>query len=99
MQSGAAYRSVAPTVRNSFRLLSGKLTTYIKIAEHGTPHQQTLCPRCGTPIYTGPVAGQSGMPGIRVGAILEREQLPPRQQYYCRSAQHWVQNLSPLTQQ
>ncbi len=97
--SGAAYRSVAPSVENSFRLLCGELTSYIKIAEDGTPRQQTFCPRCGTPIYAAPIAGQSGMLGIRVGAILERDQLPPRQQYYCRSAQHWVQNLSPLPQQ
>jgi hypothetical protein len=97
--SGTAYRSVAPSITDSFRLLYGELTTYIKVAEDGTPREQTFCPRCGTPIYAGPIAGQSGMLGIRVGAIAQRDQLPPRRQYYCGSAQHWVQDLSPLPPQ
>jgi hypothetical protein len=94
--SGSAYRTVAPVTGDSFRLLSGELSIYVKIADDGTPRQQTFCPQCGTPIYAGPVAGQSGMLGIRVGAIRQRAQLPPRRQYYCRSAQAWVQDLSAL---
>ena len=94
--SGSAYRSVAPVSGDSFRLLCGELTTYIKIAEDGTPRQQTFCPQCGTPVYAGPIDGQSGMLGLRVGAITQRDQLPPRQQYYCASAQPWVQDLSAL---
>jgi len=97
--SGSAYRSVAPSIAGSFRLRSGKPSAYIKIAEDGTPREQTFCPRCGTPIYAGPIAGQSGMLGIRVGAITQRDQLPPRQQYYCRSAQQWVKDLSSLPRQ
>lgn len=96
--SGSAYRSVVPATGDSFRLLQGNLTTYIKIAEDGTPRKQTFCPRCGTPFYSGPVDGQDGMLGIRVGTIRQRDQLPPRRQYYCRSAQPWVQDLSALPQ-
>lgn len=55
------------------------------------------CTDCGTPIYAGPVEGDSGMLGIRVGAIKQREQLTPRTQYYCVSAQHWVQDLSSVS--
>jgi hypothetical protein len=58
--SGSAFRSVAPAIPGSFRLLSGKLSVYIKIAEDDTPREQTFCPRCGTPIYAGPIDGQSG---------------------------------------
>ncbi len=96
--SGSAYRSVVPATDGSFRLLSGELTTYVKIAEDGTPREQTFCPRCGTPVYAGPVDGQSGMLGIRVGALEQRNQLPPRKQYYCDSAQPWVQDISALSQ-
>jgi hypothetical protein len=94
--SGSAYRTVAPVIGDSFRLLTGTLSVYVKIAEDGTPRQQTFCPRCGTPIYAGPVAEQSGMLGLRVGAIHQRAELPPRRKYYCRSAQSWVQDLSTL---
>jgi hypothetical protein len=96
--SGSAYRTVVPALADSFRLLRGSFTTYVKIAEDGTPRTQTFCPRCGTPIYAGPVEGQSGMFGIRVGAIEQRAQLPPQHQYYCGSAQPWAQNISKLPQ-
>ena len=95
--SGSAYRSVVPAADASFRLLSGELTTYVKIAEDGTPREQTFCPRCGTPVYAGPVDGQSGMLGIRVGALEQRDQLPPQKQYYCGSSQLWVEDLSALS--
>lgn len=94
--SGSAYRTVAPADDGSFRLLTGEIKTYVKIAEDGTPRAQTFCPECGTPIYAGPVEGGSGMLGIRVGALDQRDQLPPRRQYYCASAQTWVQDLSDV---
>jgi len=96
--SGSAYRTVAPADGDSFRLLQGSVSTYIKIAGDGTPRVQTFCPRCGTPIYAGPVEGQRGMLGIRVGSLRQRAQLLPQRQYYCASAQPWVQDISKLPQ-
>jgi hypothetical protein len=95
--SGAAYRTVAPATGDSFKLLSGTLKTYVKIAADGTRRNQTFCPGCGTPIYAGPIAGEVGMLGIRVGAVKQRDQLTPGSQYYCGSAQPWVQDLSAVT--
>ena len=96
--SGTAYRTVVPALADSFRLLQGTVTTYIKTAEDGTARTQTFCPQCGTPIYAGPVEGQSGMLGIRVGSIRQRAQLTPQRQYYCRSAQPWVADLKAIPQ-
>ena len=95
--SGSAYRTVAPVITDSFKLLGGTLKAYIKTADDGTPRVQAFCPECGTPVYSGPAHGDSGMLGLRVGAITQRDQLPPRRQYYCRSAQDWVQNLAAVT--
>jgi len=95
--SGSAYRTVAPVTKNSFKVPSGTLKIYVKTAADGTRREQSFCPDCGTPIYAGPVGGESGMLGIRVGVIKQRDQLPPTSQYYCRSAQSWVQDLSALT--
>lgn len=94
--SGSAYRTVVPALDDSFRLLQGSLTTYVKIAEDGTPREQTFCPRCGSAIFSGPLEGRQGMLGIRVGCIRQRAQLPPQRQYYCNSAQSWVQDISQL---
>jgi hypothetical protein len=95
--SGSAYRTVVPVTGNEFRLVSGTPKIYIKTAQDGTPRTQAFCPDCGTPIYAGPVESASGMLGIRVGAIRQRAQLAPQKQYYCQSAQDWVQDLSAVT--
>ena len=94
--SGSAYRTVVPAIEGSFKLLSGTPKTYIKKAEDGTPRAQVFCPECGTPIYAGPVDGGTSMIGIRVGTVRQREQLIPRKQYWCRSSQDWVQDLSSM---
>ncbi len=95
--SGSAYRTVVPALEGSFKLLTGIPKTYVKKAEDGTPRAQVFCAECGTPIYAGPVGGGASMIGIRVGAIRQRDQLVPRKQYWCRSAQDWVQDLSAVT--
>lgn len=94
--SGSAYRTVVPALDNSFELLQGELKLYVKIAADGTPRAQAFCPECGSSIYSGPVSGEPGMLGIRVGTIAQRDQLTPKRQYWCQSAQGWVQNLSDI---
>ncbi len=95
--SGSAYRTIAPVTGDSFKLLSGTLKIYLKTADDGTRRTQSFCPQCGTPVYAGPVDGETGMLGIRVGTIKQRHELPPRKQHYCGSAQDWVQDLSTVS--
>ena len=94
--SGSAYRTVAPAIADSFQLLSGNPKIYLKTAENGAQRAQSFCPKCGTPIYSAPVGAGSSFFGIRVGAIKQRDLLIPKNQYWCRSAQPWVQNLSAM---
>ena len=94
--SGSAFRTVVPAIAGSFKLLTGSLKTYVKIADNGVPRAQVFCPDCGTPIYAGPVDERSSMLGIRVGTIRQREQLRPHSQYWCQSALDWVEDLSSL---
>ncbi|MCP4984465.1 MAG: GFA family protein [Gammaproteobacteria bacterium] len=96
--SGSACRTATPVTEDGFKLLRGNLKTYKKIAEDGTPRAQTFCPECGTPIFVGPADGDTGMLGIRVGSISQRDRLPPNNQHYCGSAQAWVQDLSAVIQ-
>lgn len=95
--SGSAYRTVVPAQTGTFKLLSGTLKTYVKTAQDGTRRTQVFCPQCGTPIYAGPVDGDSGMLGLRVGSIKQRDRLSPKKQYWCDSARDWVQDLSSIT--
>lgn len=88
--SGSAFRTVVLTEESNFRLLSGTPSNYVKTAESGNKRLQTFCPRCGTPIYATSVGDGPKTLGIRTGSIRQRAMLPPKAQFWVRSAQHWV---------
>ncbi|SVB90272.1 uncharacterized protein METZ01_LOCUS243126 [marine metagenome] len=91
--SGSAFRTVAPSKKGSFKLLSGELKVYIKTAESGAKRQQAFCPECGTPIYATAVGDGPKIYGIRVGTIRQRDVLAPVRQVWTRSAQHWLPEI------
>lgn len=94
--SGSAYRTVVHTPETSFRLLSGEPKIYVKTAESGNKRELNFCPDCGTPIYATSVEGPPRTLGIRVGAVRQRAELPPKSQYYRRSALDWVMDLGAV---
>jgi hypothetical protein len=97
--SGAAFRTVVQTKPGTFALLCGAPKVYVKTAESGNRRQQTFCPTCGTPIYSAPVTGDTKVVVLRVGAIHQRDQLLPRDQYWFRSSLAWLPNLSKTKKQ
>ena len=94
--SGSVYRIVAPAIEGTFKLLSGDPKIYVKTAENGSKRAQAFCSDCGTPIYSAPEGAGSSFFGIRVGAIKQRNQLIPKAQYWCRSAQTWAQDITSM---
>jgi hypothetical protein len=92
--SGSAFRVVVPT--ENFRLLTGEPKTYVKTAQSGNKRVQVFCPQCGTQIYATALGGSPKVFGIRMGTVSQRRELPPRIQYWCRSALPWVEGLSAL---
>ena len=94
--SGSAFRVVVFANEADFKLLAGRPKVYVKIADSGRQRQQTFCPECGTPIYSGPV-GESPMElGIRVGTVRQRAELVPKAQYFCHSARDWLGSIEAL---
>ena len=94
--SGSAFRTVI-RVGDTFRLLSGEPTVYVKTAENGSKRAQAFCPRCGSPIYsTSPGEGQQAAYMVRVGILRQRDQFVPRRQIWFRSAQPWVTEIAPI---
>jgi len=94
--SGSAFRTVI-RVGDTFRLLSGEPTIYVKTAENGNKRAQAFCPRCGSPIYsTSPGEGQQAAYMVRVGILRQRDQFVPRRQIWFRSAQPWVTEIAPI---
>ena len=99
MFSGSAFRTVVLTKPGTFALLSGAPKVYVKTAESGNRRQQTFCPTCGTPIYSAPATGDIRVVVLRVGAIRQRDQLLPREQWWFRSSQAWLPTLSRIKKQ
>jgi hypothetical protein len=93
--SGSAFRTVVPTEEGTFRLLAGAPKVYVKTGESGNRREQTFCPDCGTPIYSGPEGGGKVV-GLRVGTIRQRNQFVPGDQYWCRSSQSWLPQLPTI---
>ncbi len=93
--TGTAFRINVPVPGNSFRLLSGTPTIFIKTtAESGTPRAQTFCPKCGSPIYsTTPGDGPKESYTVRIGILRQRDQFVPKKQNWVRSALPWLDGL------
>ena len=96
--SGSAFRTVALTRENAFRLLSGEPKIYVKTGEGGTKRAQTFCPECGTPIFSSTVGDGPKVYGVRVGTARQRDQLVPKIQLWCRSSQRWLADLRAARQ-
>ena len=94
--SGTAFHTIVPAKEGTFEMLSGEVKKYVKIADDGATRIQSFCPECGSPIYSSPPEGTSGVLRIRVGVIKQRDHLVPKMQYWARSAQPWTQAISGM---
>ena len=90
INSGTAFGYVVGAVNESFKLLRGELSFYIKIADSGAKRELAFCGKCGTRIFARPLKGQSGFFGLRVGTIRQRRSLQPKRQAWKKSCLDWV---------
>lgn len=89
--SGSAFRVVAFTAENGFRVTQGTVTTYVKTtADSGRPREQGFCATCGSGLYACSPGPEPKVYGLRVGTVDERDQLVPQRQVWARSAQAWL---------
>ena len=95
--SGSAFSTFVPAARESFRLLAGVPTLYVKTAQSGARRAQAFCPRCGTRIYAAAAVDPQAF-NIRVGTVAQRAELPPKVQFWCRSTLPWVKDMDSIRQ-
>jgi hypothetical protein len=95
--SGSAFRTVAPTRKGAFTLLSGEVKTYVKVGESGARRPQGFCQTCGSPIYATAEGPDPKVYGIRLGTVRQRNELTPRRQIWCHSAQPWLGDLGDIS--
>ena len=93
--TGTAFRVSIPVAGATFKII-GKPAIYVKTtAESGRPRVQAFCGTCGSPIYST-TPGECAQPSytLRVGILRQRDQLTPRRQFWWRSAQSWVTDIT-----
>ncbi len=88
--SGTAFGVVVGIVAGTFELLSGELKSYETTADSGSLRSRTFCPECGTRIYAKTLGEGFEFSGLRMGTVDQRDQLTPKVQIWCRSAQTWA---------
>ena len=93
--SASAFRSVVIAPGDGFKL-SGEPKIYVKTGDSGAPRAQAFCPECGSHIYASSVEDKPATFNIRLGTARQRDQLRPRAQYWCRSAQDWTMELAQI---
>lgn len=94
--TGSAFRVAIPAAGKTFKM-KGEPAIYVKTADSGNKRAQAFCPKCGSPMYsTSPGDGPKDSYMLRVGVLRQRDQLVPRRQIWCRSAQSWLTALSDL---
>ena len=96
MLTGTAFRVSVPAPAGDFRLVSGRLTSYIKIADSGTRRRHSFCPVCGTPVHATADTDAPASYSLRVGCLRQKADLPPRYRSWCCSALAWAQDVSEV---
>lgn len=94
--SGSAFRTAVPVRSDTFRIVTGEPSIYVKTAESGNQRQQAFCPRCGSPIFSAPPGDGPKTYMIRVGTVRQRDQIVPKTQIWMRSRQRWLDHLPSI---
>lgn len=92
INSGSAFRIATLVGKDDFRLLTGKLKSYIKIAQSGSRRALSFCPECGTHIH-GSDAENAQTYSLRVSTARQIRELTPSIQIWRRSALGWLSGL------
>jgi hypothetical protein len=94
--SGSPFRASVRVTGDTFRILAGEPTVYVKTAESGAQRAQSFCPRCGSPICATGVGEGPKTYSLRLGTVRQRDQFVPKVQIWARSRQRWVGDLAAL---
>ncbi len=96
--TGSAFRWAVHIAEENLELLSGTPKTYVKTADSGATNHQVFCPECASPLYSFSVGDGPKTLNLRLGTARQRDQLRPKFQYWCRSAQPWAMELAAVNQ-
>ncbi len=94
--SASAFRTIGMVPGDAFTLLSGEPKIYLKTGDSGNKRVQAFCPECGSAIYSCALGDAPELYNIRMGTARQRAELPPKFQFWSRSALHWLTDLDTV---
>ena len=92
--SGAPYRANIPVLVENFKL-QGNPKLYEKTGGSGNKVSLAFCGDCGSALYSAKVESPNFY-YLRLGAIEQRAELPPKKQGFCNSAMPWVYEIGSI---
>ena len=75
--------------------MSGSPRIYVKTAQSGAKRAQIFCGDCGSPIYASEAENPTVL-NLRLGAITQGSEIPPRRQIWCSGALPWALDIYGL---
>ena len=93
--SGGTFRWAVSIPKENLTILTGEPKAYVKTADNGVENHQMFCPTCASPIYSRAIAEGPQRVNLRLGTARQRDQLPPKIELWCGSAQDWVTVKGP----
>jgi hypothetical protein len=94
--AGSALRWSVTVPEPDFKLLTGKLKPYNKPSESGELLPLLFCPNCGSPLYSIYSIDGARFFNVRVPTARQHAELPPKRQYWKRSAQKWLTRVNQI---
>ena len=86
--SGSAFHVAVLADQSSFRLLSGEIATYSKVADSGNKIDRVFCPKCGTPVYwTG--EGFPDLVVLTISSLDDADVISPSRELWTDSSVSW----------
>ncbi len=93
--SGAPFRGSVPALAEDFHLTRGEPKIYVKTAASGNTRAQAFCAECGTPIYASAAENPTHY-NLRLGAIVQRAEIPAMRQVWFKDALEWALHVEHL---
>jgi hypothetical protein len=93
--SGAPFRASVPAKAEDLNFRKRQPRVSEKLAESGNRRAQGFCGDCGTSLYSTS-ADDPKVYNLRLGAIRQRDQIPPLRQIWCDSSQAWARDVGGL---
>ena len=95
--TGGAFSAGFMVVKESFKLLKGKLTSHEVVADSGNKISRHFCPTCGSPVMNQ-FTGMPALVEVAAGSLDDATRFKPMMSIFTSSAPPWAQIPADIPQ-